>query len=291
GLLLSADLENDSDTLAITGAATALYISDIPFDNPVAAVRVGYWDGKCVVNPSNADLKTKSKLNLLVAGTEDAIVMVESGASEISEATMVQALTEGHNAIKQIVALQKQLRARVGKPKREVVKKQLDLALVSEIENGMGPALYQAMRKQNKLEMYAKMKEVRDAYLSSIPEDQAEKRAAVAPVYDGLREKILRQEILGNGARLDGRRFDEIRPITSEVGVLPRTHGSSLFTRGETQALVTVTLGTSEDSQIIDTVQEVEYRKRFMLHYNFPPFSVGEVKFLRGPGRREIGHG
>ncbi len=291
GLLLSADLENDSDTLAIIGASTALYISDIPFENPVAAVRVGYWDGRCVINPSYADLKAKSKLNLLVAGTEDAIVMVESGANEIPEATMVQALTEGHAAIKQIVALQKELRGRVGKPKRAVVKKTIDQALVSEIESAMGPALYEAMRKKGKLEMYARMKEVRDAFAASIPEDQADKKAAVNAVYDGLREKILRQEILGNGSRLDARRFDEIRQITSEVGVLPRTHGSSLFTRGETQALVTVTLGTSEDSQIIDTVQEAEYRKRFMLHYNFPPFSVGEVKFLRGPGRREIGHG
>ena len=291
GLLLSADLENDSDTLAIIGASTALYISDIPFENPVGAVRVGYWDGRCVINPSYADLKAKSKLNLLVAGTEDAIVMVESGASEIPEATMVQALTEGHAAIKQIVGLQKELRARVGKPKRAVAKKTIDPALVSEIENSMGPALYEAMRKKGKLEMYARMKEVRDAYAAAIPEDQPEKKAAVNAVYDGLREKILRQEILGNQRRLDARRFDEIRPITSEVGVLPRTHGSSLFTRGETQALVTVTLGTSEDSQIIDTVQEAEYRKRFMLHYNFPPFSVGEVKFLRGPGRREIGHG
>jgi polyribonucleotide nucleotidyltransferase len=291
GLLLSADLENDSDTLAIIGASTSLYISDIPFENPVGAVRVGYWDDRVVVNPSTADLKTKSKLNLLVAGTADAIVMVESGAQEIPEATMVQALSEGHAAIKKIVALQVELRNRVGKPKRAVAKKALDPALVSEIENAMGPALYEAMRKRNKLEMYAQMKEVRDAYAASIPEGDAEKKAAVNAVYDGLREKILRQEILGNGRRLDARRFDEIRPITSEVGVLPRTHGSALFTRGETQALVTVTLGTSEDSQIIDTVQEAEYRKRFMLHYNFPPFSVGEVKFLRGPGRREIGHG
>jgi polyribonucleotide nucleotidyltransferase len=291
GLLLSADLENDSDTLAIIGASTSLYISDIPFENPVGAVRVGYWDDKVVVNPSAADLKTKSKLNLLVAGTADAIVMVESGAQEITEAVMVQALTEGHAAIKKIVDLQVELRNRVGKPKRAVAKKTLEPALVSEIENAMGPALYEAMRKQGKLEMYARMKEVRDAFAASIPEDQLEKKAAVNAVYDGLREKILRQEILGNGRRLDSRRFDEIRPITSEVGVLPRTHGSSIFTRGETQALVTVTLGTSEDSQIIDTVQEAEYRKRFMLHYNFPPFSVGEVKFLRGPGRREIGHG
>ncbi len=291
GLLLSADMENDSDTLSIIGASTALVISDIPFENAVAAVRVGYWDGQCVVNPSTTDLKTKSQLNLLVAGTEDAIVMVESGASEIPEAVMVQALTEGHAVIKKIVALQKELRARVGKPKRALVRKELDPALVREAEAALAEPLLEAMRTKGKLEMYARMKRVRDEYMASLPEDQAEKRASVPAIYDAVREKLLRKEILENSRRLDGRRFDEIRGIRSEVGVLPRTHGSALFTRGETQALVTVTLGTSEDSQIIDTVQEAEYRKRFMLHYNFPPFSVGEVKFLRGPGRREIGHG
>jgi polyribonucleotide nucleotidyltransferase len=291
GLLLSADMENDSDTLAIIGASTSLYISDIPFDSPVGAVRVGYIDGQVVVNPSTVDIKTRSRLNLLVAGTEDAIVMVESGADGITEAVMVEALVAGHAVIKQIVALQKELRTRVGKPKRTVLKKTVDPALAAEIEGALHAPLYDAMRKTNKLEMYARMKQVRDEYVATIPEDQPLKKAAVAPVYDSLREKILRNEILVNGRRLDGRRFDEIRNITSEVGVLPRTHGSALFTRGETQALVTVTLGTSEDSQIIDTVQEAEYRKRFMLHYNFPPFSVGEVKFLRGPGRREIGHG
>jgi polyribonucleotide nucleotidyltransferase len=292
GLLLSADMENDSDTLSIIGASTALYISDIPFVNPVAAVRVGYWDGQCVVNPTSSDLRTKSKLNLLVAGTEEAIVMVESGAHEISEGEMVRALSEGHAVIRQIVGLQKQLQAQVGKPKRAVARKELNPAQVGEIESAMAGPLLEAMRKTNKLEMYARMKQVRDEYLASLnPETEAEKRATVPAAYDGLREKILRNEILNNGRRLDGRRFDEIRPIHSEVGVLPRTHGSALFTRGETQALVTVTLGTSEDSQIIDTVQEPDHRKRFMLHYNFPPFSVGEVKFLRGPGRREIGHG
>jgi polyribonucleotide nucleotidyltransferase len=291
GFLLSADLENDSDTLAITGASAALFISDIPFDSPIAAVRVGYWDGQCVVNPTSTELRTKSKLNLVVAGTEDAIVMVESGAQEISEAEMVRALTEGHAVIKQIVRLQHDLRARVGKPKRVVAKKEIDPALRDEIGAALADPLLEAMRTKGKLESYARMKQVRDAYVAAIGEDQAEKRAAVAPVYDSLRERLLRTEILGHGRRLDGRKFDEIRPITCEVGVLPRTHGSALFTRGETQALVTVTLGTSEDSQIIDTVQEPDHKKRFMLHYNFPPFSVGEVKFLRGPGRREIGHG
>jgi polyribonucleotide nucleotidyltransferase len=291
GLLLSADMENDSDTLSIIGASTALCISDIPFDTPVGAVRVGYWDGAYVVNPASADLKAKSQLNLLVAGTESAIVMVEASAQEVPETVMAQALVEGHNVIKQIVAMQKELRTRVGKPKRALAKKEIDPKVVAEIEGALTEPLVAAMRVKGKLESYALMKKAKDEYLAGIPEDQADKKAAFAAVYDGLREKLLKREIFVNGQRLDGRRFDEVRPITCEVGVLPRTHGSALFTRGETQALVTATLGTSEDSQIIDTVQEAEYRKRFMLHYNFPPFSVGEVKFLRGPGRREIGHG
>jgi len=291
GLLLSADMENDSDTLSIIGASTALYLSDIPFERPIAAVRVGYWDGACVVNPTSADLRTKSKLNLLVAGTEDAIVMVESGAHEISEADMILALGEGHAVIKRIVELQKTLRQRVGKPKRSVVRKVVDASFAAEVEAAISERLLEAMRTPGKLESYARMDSVRDEYLASIPEDDVDRRSRVAHIYDALREKLLRKEILGNHRRLDGRRFEEIRNITCEVGVLPRTHGSALFTRGETQALVTVTLGTKEDSQIIDTVQEPDHQKRFMLHYNFPPFSVGEVKFLRGPGRREIGHG
>src|SRR4249920_2216856 len=177
GLLLSADMENDSDTLSIIGASTALYISDIPFENPVAAVRVGYIDGNIVVNPSNTDLRTKSRLNLLVAGTEDAIVMVESGAQEISEAEMVQALSDGHAVIRQIVGLQKQLRASVGKPKLTVSKKQLNPEIVGQIESAMAGPLLEAMRKTNKLEMYARMKQVRDEYVASVPETETEKRA------------------------------------------------------------------------------------------------------------------
>jgi polyribonucleotide nucleotidyltransferase len=291
GLLLSADLENDSDTLAIIGASTALYLSEIPFESPIGAVRVGYWDGQAVVNPSSTDLRTKSRLNLLVAGTEDAIVMVESGAQEISEAEMVNALIEGHNVIKQIVALQKDLRARAGKPKRSVARKEIDPGFVEWAEKEMSGPLLEAMQIKGKIESYARMKQVKDEFAARFPENEADKKALVPGIYDGLREKIMRREILQNSRRHDGRRFDEIRSISGEVGVLPRTHGSAVFTRGETQALVTVTLGTSEDMQIIDTVQEPDHKKRFMLHYNFPPFSVGEVKFLRGPGRREIGHG
>jgi len=291
GLLLSADMENDSDTLAIIGASTALYISDIPFDTPIGAVRVGYWDGQYVVNPSSTELRTKSKLNLLVAGTDEGIVMVESAAAEISEAEMVQALSEAHQVIKKIVALQRDLRARVGKPKRQVPRKELDPAFVASVEGALAGPLLEAMRMSGKLASYARIKQIKDEYIASLPEADADKKSMVSAAYDALREKTLRREILENNRRNDGRRFDEIRNITSEVGLLPRTHGSALFTRGETQALVTVTLGTSEDMQIIDTVQEPDHKKRFMLHYNFPPFSVGEVKFLRGPGRREIGHG
>ncbi|HEX6739888.1 MAG TPA: polyribonucleotide nucleotidyltransferase, partial [Vicinamibacteria bacterium] len=291
GLLLSADMENDSDAIAIVGASTSLYVSDIPFESPIGAVRVGFWDGQVVVNPTTAELRTKSRLSLLVAGTEDAIVMVEAGANEITEAEMLRALEEGHAVIKQIVALQKELRAKLGKPKRAVARKEIDAGFAGWAEQEMAGPLLEAMRIKGKIESYARMKQVKDEFLARVPETEPEKRAQVAGVYDALREKIMRSEILEHGRRHDGRRFDEIRQITGEVGVLPRTHGSALFTRGETQALVTVTLGTSEDAQIIDIVQEAESHKRFMLHYNFPPFSVGEVKFLRGPGRREIGHG
>jgi len=291
GLLLSADLENDSDTLAITGASTALLISDIPFETPVAAVRVGWWDGEFHVNPNSADLRAKSKLNLLVAGSDEAIVMVESWAEQIPEAEMVTALTTAHDAIKQIVALQRELQKRVGKAKRVAPVPELDAALAAEVEAAIKEPMLAALRTPGKLNAYAKLKEVKTGYVQSIPEDQPEKRAAIPAIFDALREKLLRSEILERKTRFDGRSFDTIRPITCEVGVLPRTHGSAVFTRGETQALVTATLGTSEDSQIIDIVQEPDHRKHFMLHYNFPPFSVGEVKFLRGPGRREIGHG
>jgi polyribonucleotide nucleotidyltransferase len=291
GLLLSADLENDSDTLAITGASTALLLSEIPFTAAVAAVRVGYWDGEFVVNPTSTELRTKSKLNLLIAGTDDAIVMVEAGAAEITEAEMVKALATGHDAIKKIVAIQRELQQKAGKPKWTFTPKSFDPGFVSWAEQEMSGKLLEAMQHPGKLESYARMKAVKTEFLGRIPETEPDKRAMVGPIYEALREKIMRREILQNHRRHDGRRFDEIRPITGEVGVLPRTHGSALFTRGETQALVTVTLGTSEDMQIIDTVQEPDHKKRFMLHYNFPPFSVGEVKFLRGPGRREIGHG
>ncbi|MEO5762472.1 MAG: polyribonucleotide nucleotidyltransferase, partial [Vicinamibacteria bacterium] len=289
--LWSSDPMTESDVLAIIGSSASLCISDIPYDTPIGAVRVGFWDGQTHINPTTVDMKTKSELNLLVAGTEKAICMVESSARELSEENMVRALVDGHEAIKTICAVQRQMMAEIGKPKRATIKKDIDHGLAHEIVAALEPALYDAMQKRDKLEMYAKMDAVKKAFVATLGEDQAAKKALVPVVYDQLREHILRREILERGRRLDGRRFDEIRPISSEVSVLPRTHGSSLFTRGETQALVTATLGTSEDAQIIDTVQEAEHKKRFMLHYNFPSYSVGEVKPNRGPGRREIGHG
>ena len=289
--LLSADLVNDSDTLAITGASTALCLSDIPFSTPVAALRVGYWDEELHLNPSSSDLRERSKLNLLVAGSDEAIVMVESMAIEIPEKIMVDALQMAHDSIKGIVAIQKDLIARAGKAKRSFEAPKPPADLVAEVEAALESAVVDAMKTPGKLEAYAKLKQVKKQYVESIPEDETEKRAAVPKILDGLREKLLRREVVENDGRWDGRKFDEIRSVTGEVGVLPRTHGSAVFTRGETQALVTATLGTSADAQIIDIVQEPKMRKRFMLHYNFPPFSVGEVKFLRGPGRREIGHG
>src|SRR5437867_757788 len=222
GLLLSADMENDSDTLAIIGASAALYLSDIPFESPIGAVRVGYWDGQYVVNPSSTELRTKSKLNLLVAGTDEAIVMVESGAAEISEAEMVRALVEGHAVIRKIVALQRDLRARVGKPKRQVPKKAMDPAFVAAVESALAGPLLEAMRMPGKLASYARIKQVKDEYIANMQEAEAEKRGMVPAIYDALREKTLRREILENNRRNDGRRFDEIRPITSEVGILPR---------------------------------------------------------------------
>ena len=219
GLLLSADMENDSDTLAIIGASTALYLSDIPFDSPIGAVRVGYWDGQYVVNPTSTELRTKSKLNLLVAGTDEGIVMVESAAAEISEPEMVQALSEAHQVIRKIVALQRDLRARVGKPKRQLAKKEMDPAFAAQVEAALSGPLLEAMRMPGKLASYARIKQIKDEYVANLAEADLEKKGMVSAIYDALREKTLRREILENNRRNDGRRFDEIRDITSEVGI------------------------------------------------------------------------
>jgi len=288
-LALSADENYDPDVIAITGASAALAFSAIPFQKTLAGVRVGYVDGAFVINPSYAQRKV-STLDIVVAGSKDSLVMVEAGAKEVGEDVIVQALQAGHDAIRSIVAMIDEMAAGIGKKKVHVTEKAVDPAVVSEVASKLYGPLAAAMRVKDKLENYEQVDDIVDGYLAAFTEDEAEKKAAAKRAIKELKEKVLRDEILERGLRLDGRAFDEIRPIWAQVGVVPRTHGSAVFTRGETQALVSTTLGTSDDQQKIEMV-DGEIYKRFMLHYNFPPFSVGEVAFMRGPGRREIGHG
>jgi polyribonucleotide nucleotidyltransferase len=291
-MVLSADSENDPDVIGVTAASAALYISKIPFDNPIACVRVGLLEGKLVVNPTVAEQKT-SLLNIIIAGTADAIVMVESGALEVSEDTVADALEFGHAEIRKIVASIRELGSRVKQQKVAVTPPAFDEALYKQIAGQYGERLRDALdtAKHPKIESYGLVDAIKAEILAAIPEEDEEKRKLAYRAFERLRERIFRDDMLMRHRRPDARAFDQIRQITCEVGVLPRVHGSALFTRGETQALVTTTLGTKEDKQRLDLLFEEEAFKRFMLHYNFPPFSVGEVKFLRGPGRREIGHG
>jgi polyribonucleotide nucleotidyltransferase len=288
-LVLSADDENDSDVLAITGASAALAVSSIPFTKTIAGVRVGLVDGQYVVNPT-FEQRRRSQLDLVVAGTSDGIVMVEAGAKEVSEEQVVQALDTAHAAIREIAANIDALAKEAGKKKIEVQAKEISRDFYREVEERVYVPLTEAMRIRDKLENYERVDQLLEDLIASIPEGEVERRVEAKQIFKELKEKAMREEALERGKRLDGRAFDEIRSITIEVGVLPRTHGSAVFTRGETQALVTATLGTAEDQQKIEMVDGEQW-KRFMLHYNFPPFSVGEVAFLRGPGRREVGHG
>ncbi len=287
--VLSADTDHDSDVLAITGASAALALSEMPLDKTIAGVRVGLVDGQYVVNPTFPQRK-QSRLDLIVAGSKDGIVMVEAGAQEVSEEEAVQALEVAHAAIKSICAVIDDLAAAAGRKKLATPEVKVDTAFQQAIEGQALARLTDAMRIKGKLENYATVAKVEKEVIAALPEDQVGRKGEAKAILHALQEKVLRDEILERGVRLDGRKFDEIRPITIENTVLPRVHGSSVFTRGETQALVTVTLGTADDQQKIEMV-DGEMWKRFMLHYNFPPFSVGEVKPMRGPGRREIGHG
>jgi polyribonucleotide nucleotidyltransferase len=288
-LVLSADPEQDPNSLAIVGAAAALAISDIPFKYVLAGVRVSMKDGAYIANATYTEGR-ESKLNIIVAGTEQGIVMVEAGAQQVSETEVLGAIEFGHDCCKQIIAGINELVSKVGKAKREFVSPQLDQAIYDTVAAAASVDLTDALNteKYPKLESYAKVAEIKKRVVEGLPEEQ---REAGAKCYDALKERVFREETLGKRRRPDGRAFDQIRAITIETGVLPRTHGSALFTRGETQALVTLTLGTKDDEQRIELLEPGEASKRFMLHYNFPPFSVGEVGFMRGPGRREIGHG
>ncbi|HEY3091571.1 MAG TPA: polyribonucleotide nucleotidyltransferase [Vicinamibacterales bacterium] len=285
-LLLSADQENDADVLAITGASAALALSEIPFEKTIAGVRVGIVNGNVVINPTYAERK-ESTLDLIVAGSADGILMVEAGAKEVTEVQVVGALEAAHAAIKQLVAAIDDLKKASGKQKLAVAAKEVDQQFHQTVHDKSFGPLGDAMRILNKLESYSRVDDVLEDLLEALDEEQ---HAEAKHIFHEMQEKVLRDEVLNKGHRLDGRKFDEIRPIWTEAGVLPRVHGSVVFTRGETQALVTCTLGTADDEQKVEHVSG-EFYKRFMLHYNFPPFSVGETGRFTGPGRREIGHG
>ena len=288
-MVMSADPEQDPNSLAIAGAAAALAISDIPFPYVLAGVRVSMKDGKYIANATYSESR-ESKLNIVVAGTEQGIVMVEAGAQQVSEEEVLGAIEFGHDCCKRIAAGIRKLVQLTGKTKKEFTPPKLDHDIYTAVEKAARVELTDALntQKYDKLESYSRVHAVKKKTLEALPEEQREE---ADNCYDALKERIFRDEMLKARRRPDGRAFDEIRAITIETGVLPRTHGSALFTRGETQALVTVTLGTKDDEQRIELLEPGEASKRFMLHYNFPPFSVGEVGFMRGPGRREIGHG
>ncbi len=292
GTVISADDENDPDVITITGASCALYLSDVAFNNPIAGVRVGLIDGKYLINPTY-DERRNSILNLIVAGTEEAIVMVESEAEEVSEQVMVEAMMLAHKEIKRLCLWQKELLKALDIKKRAVEEKPLDEEMIKEIESKFAKNLREALDTtgKDKLKSYAAVDALKKEVVESYPDAEPEKRQMAGKVFSHLKEKIFREDMLGNRRRPDGRKFSEIRPISCEVGWLPRTHGSSLFTRGETQAIVTATLGTKTDEQFVDDLESGELRKRFMLHYNFPPYSVGEAGRFGSTSRREIGHG
>jgi polyribonucleotide nucleotidyltransferase len=290
-LVLSADTENDPDVLAINAASCAVTLSDIPFHGPVGAVRVGIVGDELVVNPTYAQM-AESLLNIMVVGTAEGIVMVESGAKEISEDRVLEAIEFAHEQIKKICAAINDLASRGGKKKKEVAPPEFDQAYYDQLKAKIGDELTDALdtKKHPKLESYDLVEQIKDRLKAELPEDDEEAARKLSHYYEILRERIFRDQVTHKRRRPDAREFDQIRDIWIEVGVLPRTHGSAIFTRGETQALVTTTLGTPDDAQRIERF-EGETKKRFMLHYNFPPFSVGEVGRMTGVGRREVGHG
>ena len=287
--VLSFGDENVSDILAVIASSAALTISDIPFFGPVSAVRIGLIGGEFVVNPSRSEM-AETDLDLTVAGTEEAIMMVESWAREISEDKMLDALELAHSEIKKCVAAQNELRAKAGVPKREVREIKFDPALVEAVKAKAFSGIGERIQIANKTERQKSLDKLQEEITAELAPDDLTRSRDISIVFHDLEKDMVREMILSKGVRTDGRDVRAIRPITCETSILPRTHGSALFTRGETQALVTATLGTSDDAQMVDALEGVS-NKTFMLHYNFPPYSVGEARFLRGPGRREIGHG
>lgn len=290
--VISADADNDPDVIAITGASCALYLSDSPFHNPIAGIRIGLIDGKYLINPTY-DERRESDLNLVVAGTEDAICMVECEANEVEEKVMVEALMLAHREIKRLCLWQKELFKALEITKREFEAAPLDEKILAEVEKNFSDKLRAALDStgREKIEVYAGLDALKKEVVESYPDDDPAARSMAGKVFGHLKEKIFRDDMLLNKRRPDGRKFSEIRPISCEVGWLPRVHGSALFTRGETQAIVTTTLGTKMDEQYMDDIEKGEVKRRFMLHYNFPPYSVGETGRFGSTSRRETGHG
>ena len=287
--VLSADRENDPDVVAMLGTSIALHVSDIPFNGPLAGVRIGRIDGRWVMNPTQSQLE-QSDVDIFLSGSRDAIVMVEGGAQVVPEEEILEALFAGHEAIQPLLQIQEEIRREIGKPKRHVPLAQLDHAVARRVEDLALTRLRQALEVPEKLERYKRIAEVKGEVVPLALAEFPDKQKDIKGAFEELKRNVFRGLVIQKERRIDGRGLKDVRPITCETGVLPRTHGSALFTRGETQALVVTTLGTTSDEQRVDALIG-EHFKKFMLHYNFPPFSVGEVKFLRGPGRREIGHG
>jgi polyribonucleotide nucleotidyltransferase len=286
---LAADKENDPDVHGITGASMALLLSDIPWAGPIAGVRVGRIKGQLVANPTHAEIE-HSDMDIVLAASEDSIVMVEGEAKEISEAEMVAALRFGHEVARQLIQVQKAVAAEMAKPKRDVAVVAMPEGLEARVSAMVTDPIRQLLQEGEKQKRHEALKQLRDTTVETLQAEFPESETFIAGLFYKIEKQLVRQMILKENRRLDGRRPQDIREITCEVSVLPRVHGSCLFTRGQTQALAVATLGTKIDEQKMDEL-EGEFYKSYMLHYNFPPFSVGEIRPLRGPGRREIGHG
>ncbi|MCK9293645.1 MAG: polyribonucleotide nucleotidyltransferase [Desulfobulbaceae bacterium] len=289
-MVLSADKENDPDIMAMVGASAALTVSDIPFLGPIAGVRVGYIDGEYVLNPSKEQL-TRSRMDLIVAGSRNAVVMVEGGADNLSEEEVLSGIYFGHQGLQPLLDIQEALRQEVGREQIKVTVPVLDEALQQRVAAIATAGMQQVITTADKIKRGDLYQELEKEVFAELEKDEdfAGHRAAKGILHD-LQKVMMRDMIVKQGKRIDGRGFADIRPISSEIAILPRAHGSALFTRGETQALVSTTLGSGEDEQRVETLGGME-NLPFMLHYNFPPFCVGEVRFMRGPSRRDIGHG
>ncbi len=287
--VVSADKDNDPAILSMIGASAALEVSDIPFFGPIAGVKVGRVDGRLIVNPS-ADELEKSDMDIVVAASRDAVIMVEGGAALVSEEDMLEAVFFGHAAVQPVLAAQEELRKKAGVAKREIAPQSVDEALKARVRELAYGKMKEAVRIKSKVERHDRIDAIGEETLAALLPDMEGREKEIGSFLGDFQYELVREHILKDGERIDGRDLKTVRPIATEVGLLPRAHGSALFTRGETQALVATTLGTTIDEQRIDSLYG-ENRKRFLLHYNFPPFSVGETSFRLAPGRREIGHG